>query len=214
MRKPPDQLINALVSDLAPTARRPALNPMAFTWLACSLVYVVLVTLMLGAYRPGFTGQLLAHPRFAGEMLLGLAAITAVALALFRSAVPGALGRHLHWLAIGLVCLWLGSQLASLVSPALPPAMLGKRPHCLYETLLIALPPLGIALLLQRRLYPLRPARSAGLAGLCAGMMPAWIMQVACMYDPQHSLAFHMLPGLSVAVVAMLVGLVVLQPRP
>jgi hypothetical protein len=31
---------------------------------------------------------------------------------------------------------------------------------------------------------------------LAAGMLPALYMQLACMYEPSHILAFHIFPGL------------------
>ena len=201
-----ERLIDALAADLKPTARQPGLDRLALTWVACSLVYVALITGMLGPFRPGFSEQLLGYPRFALDMLLGVAAIGVTGVLLFRSAVPGAVAQSLRWLALSMVGAWLAMQLFGLVSPALEPGMLGKRPHCMFETLLIALPPMGVALVLQRRMYPLSPARSAMAAGLCAGLMPAWIMQIACMYDPQHILSFHILPGLAVAVIGLLVG--------
>ena len=204
--KSQEQLIDALAADLKATAPPPELNRLALAWLVCSLTYVTFTTAMLGAFRPGFAEQLLAHPRFAFDMLLVLVAIVATGVLLFRSAVPGAVPQSLRWLSLGAVSAWLAMQLFGLISPALEPSMLGKRPHCMFETVLIALPPLAVAGVLQRRLCPLSPARGAMAAGLCAGLMPAWMMQIACMYDQQHILSFHVLPGLAVAVVGVVFG--------
>ena len=77
--------------------------------------------------------------------------------------------------------------------------MLGKRDHCVVETLLFALPPACLALFLTRRLYPLKPVRSALLFCLVAGMLPALYMQIACMYAPLHIIQMHIVPGLLVA---------------
>ncbi len=81
--------------------------------------------------------------------------------------------------------------------------MLGKRPHCFVETLFYALPPLVLGCYLTRRLFPLRPLRTAMAVGLAAGMLPALYMQLACMYIPDHILKFHIAPGLGVAAVAV-----------
>jgi len=48
----------------------------------------------------------------------------------------------------------------------------------------------------------LRPVRTAMSVGLVAGMLPALYMQLACMYEPLHILAFHILPGLLMVGVA------------
>ena len=80
--------------------------------------------------------------------------------------------------------------------------MLGKRPHCVYETLLYALPPLVAAFLLVRRLYPLQPLSSSLSLSLAAAMMPALYMQLACMYDPAHVLGLHIAPALLLAALA------------
>ena len=42
-------------------------------------------------------------------------------------------------------------------------------------------------------------ARAGALLGLAAGSLPALMMQIACMYSPEHILAFHIGPALAVA---------------
>ena len=79
--------------------------------------------------------------------------------------------------------------------------MLGKREHCVWETFIYALPPMLLAFVLTRRLYPLQPVHTAMYFSLAAGMMPALYMQIACMYAPAHILQFHILPGLMVVFV-------------
>ncbi len=197
-----DQLLDSLASDLAPVRPAPNLVLLIGSWLLGSLAYVVLSTWILGPLRPGVAAQLLDHPRFLFEMSFGLVAISVLAIALFRSAIPGRLTRRMAILAIGLVSLWLFNYVAGLLSPALAPSMLGKRPHCLVETLIYAVPPMLAAIYWLHRLYPLRPLRSALLAGLAAGLLPAWYMQLACMYEPVHILSRHILPGLLVATLA------------
>jgi len=194
-----DQLLDSLVGDLASVRPAPKLVLLVGFWLLGSLAYVALSTWILGPLRPGVVSQLQDHPRFLFEMVLGLMAISMMAIVAFRSAVPGRLTRPLAILAIGLVLAWLLSFGVGLLSPALQLGMLGKRPHCFTETLIYTVPPMLVALYWLRRLYPLRPFRSALSAGLAAGLIPAWYMQVACMYEPVHILSRHVLPGLLVA---------------
>ena len=126
-------------------------------------------------------------------------AIAFTTLVAFRAAVPGALTRRFAALGIGLLMVWIGCYLVGLVSPALEPSMLGKRHYCVYETFVYAVPPVILAYMLTRRLYPLQPVGTALALSLAAGMMPALYMQIACMYAPDHILKFHILPGLVIA---------------
>ena len=159
------QLIDALAADLQP--RRPLQRPwlIALAWLLPAVAWVVAVTGLLGPLRPGAFGQLATEPRFLLETLLGVLAIGATAVVVFYSAVPGAISRAWYTSALWVMALWLANYVLGLANPALEPSMLGKRDHCFLETFLYALPPLGVALVLLRRLYPLRPLRSAALAG-------------------------------------------------
>ncbi len=98
-------------------------------------------------------------------------------------------------------------------SPALELSMAGKRAHCYLEALLYGSPGLVFGMILMRRLYPLHGAWSGALIGLSAGVMPALIMQFACMYVPLHIIVFHILPGMALAVVGGIAGFFLLHPR-
>lgn len=199
-----EELLDSLATDLA--AVKPAPDPrlLACLWLGLSSLYVVLLTHLLGPIRPTAIDQLHSEPRFLAEMLIGALVASGLAIIAFRSAVPGASrSGFAHGVAL-LGGLWLGGFVLGLVSPALEPSMLGKRDHCFIETFVYALPPLLALLYFQRRLYALMPRQAAVLAGLSAGILPALYMQVACMYQPAHILAFHIGPALVVAAVAPL----------
>jgi hypothetical protein len=201
-----DDLIEQLSTDLEPVRPAPAADLISVAWLLVSAVYVVLLTHLWGPIRPNALHQLATEPRFFAETALGVVAIVLVALAAFRAAVPGALSSGLRRLAFALLVLWLASYVVGLYSPALEPSMLGKRPHCLWETLVYALPPALVGIYLVRRFYPLTPVRTAALVGLVSGMIPALYMQLACMYAPSHILLFHILPGSLMALAAAAVA--------
>jgi hypothetical protein len=191
-----DKLISNLSRNLAPVAPPTNINRLALAWFLLSAIYVVAVTNLFGPIRPGAISQLGTEPRFLFESLLGVAAILWTSLLAFRSAVPAALSKQFAVTGMVLMALWLAQYVIGFVSPALEPSRLGKRSYCYFETLVYALPVILTGLLLIRRLYPLRPVRTAMSIGLAAGMMPALYMQLACMYEPAHILAFHILPGL------------------
>lgn len=199
-----DELLDSLASGLAPVSPAPDLRVLAFFWLVVSATYVVLVTHLLGPIRPNAMAQLQSEPRFMVEMLVGTCAAIGLAVIAFHSALPAALSRTLVVLVSLLGALWLGDFVFGLMSPALEPSMLGKRDQCFIETFVYALPALLALLYWQRRLYTLQPGKAAVMAGLSAGILPALYMQIACMYQPAHILAFHVGPALAVAAVAPL----------
>lgn len=191
-----DTLIANLSRNLAPVEPPPNINRLAMAWFLLSAVYVVAVTQLFGPIRPGAISQLGTEPRFLLESLLGVAAILWTSLLAFRSAVPAALSKPFAAAGMVLMALWLGQYVFGLISPALEPSKLGMRHYCYFETLVYALPVILAGMFLLRRLYPLRPLRTAMSIGLAAGMLPALYMQLACMYEPSHILAYHILPGL------------------
>ncbi|MEH6591787.1 MAG: NrsF family protein [Halioglobus sp.] len=199
-----NSLIDSLASDLTPVRTVKSIDVMALVWLLLSAAYVVAVTHILGSARENATIQLINEPRFLMETLLGFSAITTTALAAFRAAIPGATRKRLVTLSIVLMVLWIANYVIGLAAPTLEPSMLGKRDHCFTETLLYALPPMFSALYLVRRLYPLRPMRTAIGFSLAAGMLPALYMQIACMYVPNHILMFHIIPGIMVVPIGVL----------
>ena len=197
-----ERLIENLSRDLPPVAPPHNVNLVGLTWLLASAIFVVAVTQWTDPVRPGVFGQFQEAPRFLLETLLGVAAITWVGLLAFRSAVPGELTRRFAVAGLALMALWLAQYVIGLVSPALEPSEWGKRPFCYLETMIYSAPPILAALFIARRLYPLHYRRTAMLLALAAGMIPALFMQIACMYDPSHILLLHVLPGLSMALVA------------
>jgi hypothetical protein len=189
-------LISNLSRDLAPVSPPLNINRLAMAWFLLSAIYVVAVTHLFGPIRPGAFSQLGTDPRFLLETMLGVAAILWTSLLAFRSAVPAALSKQFAATGMVLMALWLAQYVIGFVSPALEPSMLGKRNHCFIETLVYSLPVILTGLFLIRRLYPLRPLRTAMSIGLAAGMLPALYMQLACMYEPSHILGYHIFPGL------------------
>ena len=210
-----NRLIEDLAADLRPTPRPGRVVPWTAAWLLVVTGATLLVTALVQPFRAGALGQLVAEPRFMVESLAGVAAIVALTIGAFKSAIPDP-GRARRWTIATLLLLavWLSFYLVGLVSPALEPTMSGKRDDwCRWETLVYGCVALGAGLLLLRRLWPLHGARSGLLIGLAAGMIQALTMQFACMYVPSHILTHHVLPGLLVGVAGLLIGRWWLKPR-
>ena len=192
-------LIKSLASQIKPI--KPLMNNdlQAILWLLSSVIYCLAVIHFNGPIRSNAYTQLVTEPRFMLEMVLGLMAIVLVSLVAFRHTVPGALNSSAKIAASITGLFWVGLSLYGLFDPALEPSTHGYRHYCVFETVIYALPPLFIAALLARRRLALELGHTGWSFGLAAGMIPAWYMQIACMYAPDHMLKFHFLPAIFVA---------------
>ena len=206
-------LIGALVDDLQPVAVRWSAVRVGAIWLIASVTYVVAAMAVMGPFREGFESQLLNHPRFAAEMMIGVLAVVCFILVAIRQAVPGQATRPLQYIALGLGAIWLLNFVAGVHFPTLEPSMHGKREFCAWESYVYSAPPAFFAVVLLVRRFPLHPLASGINAGAAAGLIPAVTMQIACMYEPVHILAHHAAPIVVVALVTGLVAFVLTRRR-
>ena len=203
-----DELIESLTDDL-PGSVRPAFNSVVQPWILWTLLaalYVAALTYVLGPFRPGVWQQVVDHPRFALELVLGVAAFFSLALAALLAAVPGRNVRPAVRCGVAALVLWLAGFIVGPWWPILEPSMVGKRTHCAFEAYLYSIPPLLALVWLQRRGHVLRPVRAMVFAAVSAALFPAVVMNVACMYEPAHILKFHVLP-IGILTAAALAGL-------
>lgn len=198
------QLIKSLAAQLKPTSPLMNNNLLTLLWVLGSVLYCLAIIHLLGPIRDSAYSQLLTEPRFMLEMFTGLTAIVLTSVAAFRHTVPGALSGPVKMTARVAVLLWIGLNIYGLFNPAIEPSTEGYRHYCVFETFLYALPPLLISGLLARRRMALELTPTGFSLGLAAGMIPAWYMQIACMYAPEHMLKFHLLPAIIVAVLGAL----------
>lgn len=205
-------LIDWLESDLAPARRLAAADLVSTLWLAATWLFVVEATLWVAPLRPGAASQLVASPRFAFECLVGLGAGVSAICAALRLGLP----RPTAWssatvAALVLTALWVAAYVYGLRDPSLEPSMLGKRPGCALEVLAYGTPPLIAGLLLLRRRAALQRAWAGALVGAAAGAIPGLLMQLACMYAPDHILIYHLGPIALLAAVGAALGPLVLR---
>jgi len=206
------ELIREISQEPAPDTRLRGPIQLALLWWVGAWILVVAATLAVQPMRPGFTGQLLASPRFAIETLLGFVAGGIAIRAAFAVGIPGwGAPRRRIAFALALLAFWTSAYFYGLVSPALEPSMLGKRPHCFVEVLIYGVPILVAGLLLLRRLAPLGRWSAGFVAGAAAGAIPALLMQLACIYIPSHILIFHIAPAVALALLGSLVGRLLLR---
>ena len=205
------RLADALAENLTPVRQRGFLAP-ALAWLIGCWLAISMWMAVTGGPRPGLAEQILV-PRFATEILLGITAATAALVVGLLLSVPGRVGIGRAWsVALVPLALWVALLSLGLWSPALEPSMAGKRHHCDIETLILAVLPLGVGLVLAARLAPLSRVTIGALLGLAAAGVPALLMQLFCMYEPWHALTRHLLPIGLVGVLGAIAGRVFL-PR-
>ena len=194
-----ENLIAELVSDNTGGYAR-VLSParIGLIWLVAAVSLSALTMSVSQPFRSGWLEQILSTPLFAIEIAAGLTALLSLAIAMFRSAVPGQ-NRHFAYLGLGSLAIWLAVITSGLSSPILEPSMAGKRAQCYLEVFIyagaLALP----ALVLLRRRFSVTLTETAALAALWVGLAPAFLMQTACMYEVSHVLKHHVAPMLAAA---------------
>lgn len=203
MNQTRDNYISQLVADLPQGSKPIHINRWLSVWLLCSWLFVLFAMLIVGSFRPQVLQQLSEHPRFLLETVVGLVAVVAMSVVALRSAIPAGLVKPLVWFSAGTFLLWFANYVFALYVPTMESSMSGKRVHCAWETLLYGLPPLFLGLWLINRGYVLNRWSSGLSIGIAAGFIPAWFMQLGCMYDAKHTLLLHMGPALLLTFVAL-----------
>lgn len=195
----PTDFIEALVDDLTPVQPAPGGLRSLVVWSVLCWGFVSAFVLLGGPIREGALASALDSPRFMLELAIAIGTGLTALVAALELGVPGTPARlRLGVLPLLLLSGWLVLALLALEHPVVPPSMAGKRPHCFVQSIGLALPPGLLAFgLLRRRVALAGPAaglRVGLLAGVAASAIPAFWMQLACMYDPLHALQFHLSP--------------------
>lgn len=206
------ELIDGLAAELAPVRGPGRTSVMLVTWLGVSWIFVTTLILATGPMRPGVVDQLLGSPRFLLESFGGLAAGVLTIFAALRLGIPGP-APLAHRAAPPLLMLgaWILAYVYGLWDPSLELSMLGKREECYLQVFLYGGPPLGLGLFMLRRLAPFSRVATGMLLGAAAGAIPALLMQMACMYIPEHILTAHIGPNGVLALVGALAGPLVMR---
>jgi len=206
MKPTRENLINNLSSSLKPV--KPLNLPLVtLGWYIGAFALTIALMLMVAPFRENILTQLTTSKQFLFESILGLVSI---GLLIYRgidlSRPSGNTSTKALILPIGLLVLWLSIYAFGYIQPALEPSHLGKRGHCSLEVLMFGLPSMVVGLYIMKRQWPILSTSSALLIGLAAGAIPQLLMQFGCMYETTHILVYHVLPGLSVGIIAALIG--------
>ena len=195
------KLIDQLVSDAAPVKQR-VLPParIGALWFTAALSLSALVMFLLQPFRAGLLEQIQTVPLYFVEVASGFVALALLGVAMFKSAVPGESKQAMYW-GLASFGIWLATILSGFITPVLEPSMVGKRAECYFEALYYSTASaLPVIWLLTRR-YSVNAFETAFLGALWIAMAPAFLMQLACMHEPNHALSHHLLPMLLTALV-------------
>ena len=199
----------AFIKELAnkPHRRRPLMRPSlrALLWFALALVGSAAWMHGVQAFRAGFADQLVHHPLFLIEIAGALLFSACGAYVLMVRSTPGArLSRGMRiglWTLGGLYIIAFTSSLTHWAPEA---TIAGKRDGCWAEVVVHGAACLLLFVVMIFRGWVRFSWRLGVLYGLVAGLVPAVLMQLACLYAPTHALLFHYLPVLILVPVGLL----------
>lgn len=172
------------------------INRLLIIWLIAYSGIVILVMRWITPFRSNWL-QELREPHFLIESLLGMGLCLCVTIAAFKSSIPG-MSNRIRYLAVACGIAWLGAIAYPLLTDGIQQSMLGKRHECYYEALLYSVPAGLIMLWLMLRRYSTQPLQNALLASFSVTLVPAYLMQLACMHEAHHAMTHHLLPALIV----------------
>ena len=173
-------------------------------WMSLALLLNGLVMVAVQGFRPHFFEDLLNHPLWTLQIALGLGVSFLCCLATLSLFVPGAklpkFLKALGWL-FGAALLTSIYFSFSFSTPRHGP--LGARSFCLEEVFLYGF--LGILSfqIVTRKIDFNIPGWQYTLIGVASGLVPAFLMDMACMYGPKHALIAHYGPILVLIPLAM-----------
>jgi hypothetical protein len=177
--------------------QRPLMPPLrrAVIWFAAAFIISAAWMHAVQVFRPGFVSQLAHHPFFLLEIASALLLAAAGAYAAFVHAIPGErIARGTSILLWVLTSMFIISLAAGFTGLAPESSKVGARHACWLEVVVYGATVLVVFLLMIRRGW-VRFSLNRGLFyGVVAGLIPAALMQLACMYDPMHGVRFHYLP--------------------
>jgi hypothetical protein len=154
-----------------------------------------LITHWVYEYRPGFWGQLSQYWRLDVELAAGMALSLLAFYILFASNIPGKkIDPGIYLTAFISLFIFTGAVVASFLITSPEASSIGARLFCEVEVLIYGGLSLGGFLFLTRRGLLVSDWPINLLLGISAGLIPALIMQLACMYDPRHALIYHFGP--------------------
>lgn len=198
-----NKFIQDLVEDLSPDRNwRPEWR--ALTWWLVALLANASVMAWVQLYRPHFLTDLLTYPRFSLEILSAFILGSFLIYRSFIALIPGA--NAPTWVnRIGVLSafLFIATLVVSFKDASPPASTTGARAYCVEEVFIYGLVSVISLIYFIRKTNFKVSLDKFWIMGLAAGLIPATLMQMACMYGPMHSLLLHYGPILLVSLIAL-----------
>ncbi len=192
-----DELVHALVGDLAPVRRLRGATVRAAAWAALATGYVALGTCVLGP-RPDLA-RVLRVPAYLAEAGALIAVAAAAAIAAFQRAVPGAERPLARGLACGALIAWIGAVALRWSGMQWAPGW-----TCVARLIALGGAPAIASIVMIRRAAPLERAWTTGLAILAAAALAMLGTQAVCARDAaDHVLVWHVVPVVIAVAIAV-----------
>ncbi|NQU40758.1 MAG: DUF1109 family protein [Lentisphaerae bacterium] len=202
MPKDRERFIADLVSSHTPRPPLALPGRRALRWCLAALAVTVTLLWLVQPFRPGCLRALCGHPLRLVELLSGLLCVGWGATMALVGSTPGTRLSLASRCVAGLsAVVFAVSLVVASIASTPESSSIGHRPYCWMEVLVYGGASLGAMLWMAHRSYLRFTAPTAIWVGLAAGLVPALLMQLACVYDPCHGLAFHYGP------ILLLVGL-------
>jgi hypothetical protein len=200
-----DQLVRALVAELAPVRRLPRPSIRAARWAGLAALSVALGAWLLGL-RPDLLHKL-SEPAYLAQTAALIAIAGAAATAAFRLAVPGAArAAPVVPVLAGLTWLVVVARRSGLDDDAAALAWRTGLP-CVARVVGLASAPAAAVIVLLRRAAPHDRRWIGGLALLAAAALAALGTQAVCARDQAaHVLAWHVIPVAAIALAGLAAG--------
>jgi hypothetical protein len=164
-----------------------------FTFITLNVIFFKLYQ----NFRPHFLEQLLTYPRFLIELVSAFFLMCTGFYYMYSKLVPGKIiNIKIRIFVSFILSLFILSILFGFYNSAPESSTLGARSFCFEEVLLYGfLSLLIIFIFCWRSSFPLT-FRAYLTMGAVTSLVPGTLMQLACMYSPQHGLYFHYGPVL------------------
>lgn len=184
-------------------------GPIALQWSAEKrslfflLIHLSWMTLVMTLAR-SFTWPAAGWTQLFFELLILFTLTAGFIYLCFLSLVPGALGKAffkgLMFFGACVGFFWMTQVFIDIPRPASQ-----MRSFCEFKLILLSLVPLAHFFYLVKRGGFDTPSKTALSAGLAAGLVPAFVMHLACSRESLHVLVFHLLPVLAPVGISFLI---------
>lgn len=199
-----DKLIKSLVDDLEPVKPLKAPHIRFMIWSIFAMAIVLTATFFKGPMRESVSIEL-ENIKFLLLTIATFIPFISAGIGAFYLLIPGNSVKKGLFIGFAPGILYLLLTLQNTFSPFFSPSMMGKRPHCSAETIVYTLISAAIFWFFAKKSAPLAKKPVAILIGWASASLPLGLMQMACMYMPQHNITHHLLPAVATVTLVALI---------